>query len=98
MWVKVWRDSSAMAGRPHYAQYREEVELKEIINYYNETIQGDGFHYLKWERIETPPKEWLQKQLDRHTEILKDLYTNYKKDKDDLEKIIEEYKILMRDT
>ena len=79
MWIKVWRDSSAMAGRPHYAEYEDEDDTNSILEYYDEKIHGDGCHNLKWEKIEKPPKEWIVKQIKRYTEMYKNLYKNIEK-------------------
>lgn len=92
MWLKIWRDSSAMAGRPYYAEYDNEEEIQSVLHYYDKMIHGDGYHALKWEKIDKPPIVWLKKELHRYMEKLKELYPDYKQNRRDLQNTIANYK------
>lgn len=84
-----------MAGRPHYDEYETEEDIKILLKYYDDMIRGDGFHYLKWEKIDKPPIEWLKKEVQEYSERLKNLYSNYKRDRQDLKRIIGHYKSII---
>ncbi|MFA5025030.1 MAG: hypothetical protein WC503_00785 [Candidatus Shapirobacteria bacterium] len=96
MWLKIWRDSSAMAGRPHYAEYETENDIEGLIDYFDEMIYGDGYHYIEWEKIDKPPIEWLKKEIQRKAETLKNLYANYKENRHNLQEFIKHYKSLIK--
>jgi len=95
MWLKIWRDSSAMAGKPHYAEYEKDEDIDQILEYYDDMIHSDGYHDLKWEKIVLPPNAWLLKQLSKYSEILENLYAKYKQDEINLIKTVEHYKHLI---
>ena len=96
MWIKIWRDSSAIAGRLHYAEYNNDEQLNSLLEYYDDLIEGDGYHVLKFESIDNPPKEWLSKQISRYSSRLKNLYKNYKEEKIDLIQTIKNYRELLK--
>lgn len=91
MWLKIWRDSSAMAGRPHYAEYKTEGDMKILLERYDDMIHGDGYHGLKWEKINSPPKEWIKKEIKKYREKDKNLYKEYRKTKIAIKEIIKKY-------
>lgn len=98
MWVKIWRDSSAHAGRPDYAEYESDRDLSSVIDYYDGLIHDDGrCHRLKWEKVDKPPKEWVKKEIIKYTGRLKTLFLDYEDERESLKKIIKEYNILLKD-
>lgn len=98
MWLKVWRDTSAMAGEPHYSEYESEEDIKLLLNHFEEEITNwDGYHDLEWEKVDLPPREWLERELFWSRERLAGLYSNYKQTRDGLKAIIKKYRGLLRE-
>jgi hypothetical protein len=95
MWLKIWRNSSSHAGTPRYAEYEIEEDISVLVGYFDDLIYGDGFHDLHWEKIDKPPKEWVQKELVNYKERLAHLYEGYLRNREHLKETIKRYKSLL---
>lgn len=95
MWIKIWRDSSAMTGIPHYAEYENEEDIKNLLEDFDEKKEGDGCHEIRWECVDKPSKKWLQKKLSKYIERLQNLKSEYEDLKYSLEKYIRKYSNLI---
>jgi hypothetical protein len=97
MWLKIWKSYSEGPGEFGYLEYENEKDIKRLIEYWEEEeYWDDGNHKILWEKVDKPPKEWLDKEIKEITKLSKSLYKNYRRNKINIEETIKKYKSFLK--
>lgn len=83
---------------PDYLEYDIEENIESLVDFWEEETawESGDYHSIEWEKVESPPKEWIKSELEDLIERSDNMYKNYRKNKISIEKAIKKYRAYLK--